>query len=711
MAHNHTTPVGSAEASAYEHLRASAAAGLDAETMLALDVIRAKLAVPAANTPLPSEIVWMPAGTHEISAFAKDGSTWRGTVICDQVGADQVAASFASIKAQGRRVRLDEAHSGDAATAWVNGFSWDPDRGIVAAVEWTSLGEDLVRGKVYTSFSPEFLVNKTTKRVAAIWPGRPAGGLVNEPAFGAAMPALIAARLAGAESVNPASGGSPDNQSNRSKMNKDLIIQILAALAVQVPADATDEQATALFAKHKDQLVSAAKSNAELKAKLEQLESVQAKANEASKTEHAELVALRAKDAERRKADAKAAVDAAVARGALPPKDEAIQAKWRGLIEADPNHADLLKAMKPEPALSRITQPGGLGVVARDGALECLRAMHAASISDVAGRATIYARDIAPLFKEPGFNLGCVLAANSLGALSGELITQRSLSLLKQKLSWLFKISTDFSDASVSFGQEIKTRLRTVPGVSDYTPGVGYSRQDAITPEVPVIIDQHKGVEIAFNANELGSTTRDLFGEQAEGGHYALGYAFASYILALITKPAFPNESVEAVADVSADTMDALDAALTTRGVIGPRVGLLSSLVYRRLGKDTSIVTLAGFQMKEIITEGTLPPIKNIQPYEVIGLPVANNLTGFACTPDALAFATRLPNDYTKAMPDVPSNGVIQTVKNPDTGISVALVRYIDHKAAVAAWRVAVQFGAAKGNPASGQRLVSAATS
>jgi hypothetical protein len=609
-----------------------------------------------------------------------------GEVICDEAGARAVAASFAAVLAQGKRVRFDEAHDGDAATAWVTAFSWDPARGIIAQVEWTSLGEELVRGRVYTSFSPEFLVNKATKRVAGLHVGRPAGGLVNEPAFGAAMPALIARSAAADPTVS-------DQQ--KPTMKKETLIKILAALAVQHDANASEEQLTALVAKHVDQLPNAGPEGIALKAQL------------------AELATLKAAEVKRREKDADDAVKAATARGAIPPKDEAVQAKWRELIIANPDHAQLLAALPDSPALSRVTTPG-IVVMAKDGLLESLRGMSKVSLADSIQRAQIYAKDIAPLFAknyEFGLELSHVLAANSLGTLSGELITQRTLSLLKLSFPWFGKITTDFSSEGAAFNQVVKSRLRTIPGLSPFVAGTGYARANAGTTDVPITINQHNGVEIAFNANETSSTNRDLFGEQVEGCHYAIGKGLVDAVLAVITVANFANETIKAVEDIDADTMDVMDAALGGRGVVGPRFGLLTSGAYRKLGKDSSIVSLAAFQLKEVITAAMLPPIKNIQPYEVFNMPApaGENLIGFAGTADSLALATRVPNDYANALPGVTGNGTVQIVTNPDTGISVQLVRYVDHKAAESAWRLALMWGAAKGNGASGQRLISAA--
>lgn len=684
----------------FAFIRANSAATESVALLLAA----AALPLPTeANQPLPTEFVWMPAGEHEITAHDGSGQGWTGKVICDEQGFRSVQATLERLHAAGHRVPLDQDHKDEGATAWVLAFRWDPAQGIVVKVEWTALGEQLLRGKVYHSFSPAFLLNRKTARVSGFpGGGHAAGGLVNAPAFGTAMPSLIAARLAAVSPTKTASDGPSDNQK---KVMKELLIKILAALAVSHAADATEEQLIELAGKHIDRLPEAGAEGKMLKAQLSELQTLRAKA--------AEVDALKAKDLERRKADAKREVDQAVARGALPAKDEAIQAKWAGLIEADPKNVELLAAMPGNPALARVTEPGSV-VISRDNLLPVLQALHAKNLAANQERGSIYVREIAPIFaKNPDFGreLMQVLAVNSLGTLSGELITQRSLSLLKLSFPWLTKISTDFSPEAVSFGQTVKTRLKTIPGTVSFVPGTGYVRAGATTTDVPVVINAHKGVEIAFNANELSSTNRDLFGEQVEGAHYALGKDFADAILALITVANFANESIEATNNVDADTMDTLDAELAARGVAGPRIGLLSSAVFRKLGKDSSIVNLAAFQMKEIITQSQLPPIKNIQPFEVHNLPapVGENLTGFAGSADALAFATRTPNDYTKIMPDVGSNGVVQIVTNPDTGISVMLVRYVDHKLAEAAWRIAVQFGAAKGNGAAGQRLISAA--
>lgn len=670
------------------------------------------LALPAkSEDPLPKEFVWMPAGDHQISAYGPDGKAWVGKVTCDEAGAKAVQAQLAKVLASGRRVYLDENHEDAAATAWVTAFSWDPARGILVHVEWTTLGEQLLRGRVYHSFSPTFLISKQTGRVSGFPAGHAAGGLVNAPAFGAAMPALIAARLAGADpSATSASGGSPDNQS-KNTMNKDLLLQILAALAVQVPADANEEQLTTLFAKHKDQLIAAAKGNAELQTKLTQFETVQAKA----KADADELVQLRAKDVQRRKDDAKKAVDAAVARGALPPKDEQIQAKWLGLIEADPSHAQLLAALPDNPALARVTEPGVGTVQVSAKLLEHLRGYAAEKDAKKAG--AIYARHIDPEIIKLGNEVLAIMAANSLGTTATAIVTQRWLSLLKFRFPWLKQITTDFSAEGANKGQQIITRLRGVPVVNDYDDTTGYgTKSDASASDVAITINKHKFCAVEFTANELGSTSRDLFGEQSEPQLYALGYQFVSDILALVVEGAnaFGTAGSQATnianaAAFNAGVLDTVAAALQGRKVppMG-RFALLDGTLWPALRGDTRLVYLAGFQDRSIIENyDTMPPVSGFSLYNAPFLPnpVVNTnkaMHGFCGTSESLAAATRLPADYTQVLPGA-SNGVVRTITEPDSQLSVMLVQYVNHDLGRAVSRVALMYGGAIGNKLTGQ--------
>ena len=321
-----------------------------------------------------------------------------------------------------------------------------------------------------------------------------------------------------------------------------------------------------------------------------------------------------------------------------------------------------------------------------------------------------------------------VSAANTLGTLAGVLVVQRSLDLLKYDFPMLSRISTDFSAESARYNQTIETRLRAIPTVGDYDPissgATGYTIGDNTTTDVPIIINRHKFAGAKFDANELAGTQRLLFPEQEEGIHYAMALEMVNYVYSLITAANFTGASAGnpgyGIAGAGATTTANIDAfarptviamktALNLRGVTGGvRTLLLSSLYHGQLESDTTIVgNLINRDSGSAIGESLLPRVAKFQPIEAENLPTTGNLAGFGMRADALALAVRLPNDYTQAISGLPATALVQTVTNPDTGMSVMVVMHTNHTLGVTYFRIAWMYGAAKGNPAAGQLLLS----
>lgn len=637
--------------------------------------ILARLAAPQilpenseAKSP-PAEIMVFPSGTHTITAHTVAGDPVTATVAVGPDTAQRMQAALQAHLAAGKqKPYFDFDHADGPASAWPTGFRWEDgaggkEPGVYAAVEWTASGATAVLGRDYRSFSPAFHID-AAKPARVTGAPLNMGGLVNAPAFRAQSPIWAKGNPSPANlpAVSPTQSASTMNEEEKAQ----------AALAAKAAQQATE------------------KANAEAiqaKAKVTELET--------------QVAALQAKDAARKSADAKAAVDAAVARGALPIKDEAIQAKWRGLIESNPANLELLAALPSSGITTPITDASG-HIQAKAGPVEVLKAY--AANKSATERGAIYAKDIAPLFK-PGFSLGPILATNSLGTLAGDLVVQRALSFLRLNYPFLFAITTDFSAENAAFGQVVKTRLRGALVANEFVAGTGYGSNNASTTDVPITIDQHFGVPVVFNVNELASTRRDLFGEQAEAMHSALADQMVDDLLALITPTNFPNSTVSTLNNFARTTMTTVAKELGIRKVPSAgRIALLNPDFFAKLQNDSSIIQLAAFQQAELMSEYRLPKISGIQPFESVSLPDTNDLAGFACTPEALAIATRLPNDYASALPGA-SNGVVTSVFNEPTGITVQLVQFVDHVKAEATSRVALMWGVAKGNPATGERI------
>ena len=94
--------------------------------------------------------------------------------------------------------------------------------------------------------------------------------------------------------------------------------------------------------------------------------------------------------------------------------------------------------------------------------------------------------------------------------------------------------------------------------------------------------------------------------------------------------------------------------------------------------------------------------------FQAVNLPTTSSLVAFGCTAEALVMATRLPNDYTQALPGGGNYGNVSTITDPSSGISLMLTQYVDHSVAVANYRVALMYGVAVGNSLAGQLVTSA---
>ncbi len=640
-----------------------------------------RLEVPTDSaTPIPTEIVWMPAGRHTISAGTLGGGTWQGTVLVDERSFQAVASSFAELSRAGR-IPLDFNHEDQAASAWVKAFSWDAARGIIASVEWTGSGEKALRDREYYSFSPTFLADRESGRVRGLIAGHAAGGLVNFPAFGAAMPALIAARLSGTEYLKPEQGGSP---ANKSQNMKDKLISMLAALGIKHDVNQSEESLLELLSKHNAQVEAdaiAAKNKAQVEAQ----------------------IAIAAKN----KSEVETLVAAAVSEGRITADQKD---KWVSLACANRSALDLLPSKKEQPSVeadSVVATKRNGEVSIRHGFIDVVKAMSKVSSSDHRRRGEIY-RDCREVIAKNSAEIIPVLAANSLGSLAGDLITLRALDMLKLRFPALGAITTDFSAESAHQGQVIKTRIVSAPAVTVLNDTTGWATSDATTTDVSLTIGQPFGVQLEFGNTEIASTGRDLLGEQVEAMYYSLGKEVYDRLFAVITAGNFANATTKATASVARADFVAMEKALAVRGVDGQRFMLANADIYERASIDPTLVSLATFQRPEVITGNSLPPIAGFEFIRAINLPTTGNLTAFGFRRDALVMAARVPNDYVSGAPAGASNGSVSIVTNPDTGLSVQMASWVDHQKAKFVTRVALALAVGRGNGLSGQRLISA---
>lgn len=674
---------------------------------------RAPIASPATAT---GEFMIMAGGVQTIHCGqgSKDVSV---QVLVDRSTAANLQKQFTALCAAGaHRPYFDFDHDDKMASFWPSAFVWSesPAPGVYARGEWSAAGRAAIEGKTYRAFSPKFHVDSVRAKPARVICYEQAslnmGGLVNDPAFKNNLP------LWAKSTAKPTPTAATPHVSNHSMKTKEEVAALTARKS---------ELETEIHALHASGNADAATAEA-LVAKQGELDRVnsdlQIAALEAQNAEKdAALLAQRTKDAE-------AAVLRGVTRGAIPAKDVAMQAHWKRLIIEDPSNITLLDAMKGSPALDAGNRPGAIlprisvnqiaiTRASNKDMLTGLAAINAKNRGDEryekkkeAARefAALYAKEIVPRLRE-GDDIP-LEADNSLGTLSGTIVSMRTLELLTLNFPLLQAIATDFSDQIVTYGDTLKTRIVGIPTVATYHTTNGWpTESDANTTDVSITYDQFKAVPMRFRAHEISSTVRRLFDEIAPAQAYAAGKDMVDYVYALITS-AFTN-TVTAAGLGTFGRSTVIDIGGVLDDAANPEMGrtlLLARPYYSAVAKDNAIITLAAMQRAEIIEKGVLPDVEGFKVIKAVNLPATNiagkTLKGFGFTKSALCVGSRLPADYVNAIPGA-ANGNLTVVTTP-SGFSANQIQFVQHTAIAGTHqRLEWMYGGSRGQVAAGALL------
>lgn len=687
-------------------------APINASTGHSGDEILARLATSpgsfAIGQGVPDVIMWMPGGVHEIRA-TQSGRPVTKTVLVDAATARVAQAALAAMQPP-RRAWLDFNHDGAAASGRPLEFFWSdaPQPGVYARVEWSTRGIEALQGREYRDFSPSFYVDASTPaRVVGV--PNCMGGLVNDPAFRAIRPVVAKHH--------------PDpNPMNKSKQ----LIQLLSAITAlqaerNVLAARTDgDHAAAIAAK--DTEINAKLSEANrLRSELETSPggSVTVEitdASEALAAKDADIASLRQQvqkveaelEASRSK-EHEAAIQAAIARGAIGSKDEAVLARWRSTLKSTPDSIQLLNALQgPAGALAaRVIAPaagrGGSVEVTQVDCNDALRGYVTAGNPRAAGE--VYHREIHPRLERgeriPFERYAKIDATNTLGTLVGNIISQRTLSLVYSRRPMLQGILTDLSDEQVRLNQSVYVRKIGLPSVADF----GSSASATSDTDVTVTVDTHKQVLFSYTATEYNGTGRDLVREHSEALAVALGNHLVDAVAALITD-AFTSESTGAASTRDYSSLTGTTKTLNTNGVPDlRRFGWVNAAVAEALRNDELI--MASFERP---AASAYAHWRNVEGFENIwefpALPDNSvNLIAFFGMADALVLATRVVLDPT-SIAGVGYPGKIGTVTDPVTGLSVVSNQWIDSSSLAVNDRLILAYGCARGNVTCGHKWV-----
>jgi len=359
-------------------------------------------------------------------------------------------------------------------------------------------------------------------------------------------------------------------------------------------------------------------------------------------------------------------------------------------------------------------------------------------------------------------------ANNPLGVLNTGLTLQWNLGFLANQLPMLNDIVTDVSNTPALFNQQVRTRYIQVPKVQLKTATNAWSGGTGTTVDVNVVMDSHAGVPITVNNNYLGATARQLLNEQKQPQLYALGeyiiYKLVNCIFNGSTRIANDGSTTSTIkfnnggtgqpatfsvggatlATFTSDLPEAMDEAKFPGGdedeASSPdllqRFAWVHGRVYAAAAADTNFVLNQSIQRingntdnGNVIETGRFRRLGNLRFRKsqlvtdqcsvsgsgadattngiVVSAGTYANATGigFAGTRNALLFVSRVPTDYTKALPEIPSTAAVELVTEPKTGLTFMVVKYLDHSYETTNMRVQLMFGQAVGDERMGIQL------
>jgi hypothetical protein len=267
----------------------------------------------------PAEIIYFPKGDWRIKPVV-NGKAKEVSVKVDQSVASVLQADLNRRLKDTVRPYAAFDHKPGAASFLPKQFKWDDAKGVVLEVDWTQAGKDAVTGRNYSYFSPTFLLSDKGE-VAGLPSTGEIGSLTNNPAF---------------REIQKIAASADDDEGEESKMVKltDKLVELEVITAEQA-ADADEEFLVRAVTGLHEALATVQAANARLVS---------------------ENTALAAKAIEVQKAEATTIVQAAIAEGRIPAKNQDAIDFWMGQLIANPEQAKKAMAatLQANPLLQKV---------------------------------------------------------------------------------------------------------------------------------------------------------------------------------------------------------------------------------------------------------------------------------------------------------------------------------------------------------------------
>ena len=232
--------------------------------------------------------------------------------------------------------------------------------------------------------------------------------------------------------------------------------------------------------------------------------------------------------------------------------------------------------------------------------------------------------------------------ANSITA-APSVLSAGVLSALQNKLPVLSGISSVFSARPGSTGMAIQVPLIGTSSATAFGSGGYLTQDDATITAATVSLTQYK-ISSRFTPSNLKDYGADFFVNNfVQTASIGLAQKVMDVINAQVTNANYSVSSTSG-ADLSYAELVAVQKTLDDAKAPSPRYAVLNSTYISDLRKDTSIVgnNVLG---ASIIRDGDLGIIAGARIYQFANLATnSENLAGWVAGPDAIAFASALPD-------------------------------------------------------------------
>lgn len=290
--------------------------------------------------------------------------------------------------------------------------------------------------------------------------------------------------------------------------------------------------------------------------------------------------------------------------------------------------------------------------------------------------------------------------SNTIAGVNPTRIAELSLDVLST-LPFNFGLyTTDFSDAVATAGDAVTTRYADNPAVTDFNASKAVGNRTLVARTATLF--HYAGVSIGFTDKEMAFSDVKLMELYIMPALASLATNVHTNVQSLILGATFTQSTVCNAANFNVANVANIGTNLTKANVaIDGRNLVINPDMALTLKKDSGLQAAYAYGGNQTITTGKIPKVYNFDVTEYNGVIPDNGeqMIGFACRPQALMLATRVPQ--------TPEDwyGKVTNVTDPRSGLTIQVRSYYD--GAVQRYEWCLIYGAQVGNPGNLWRIKS----